>query len=548
MIKPAHTLLFLLAVLAGGLLLAWGFPAEGIEVTEGFKLQFASLEELRGEDGDSLPAVDVVELLESYEEPVDSAAIQDSIRLATLAYRKQMLRIQYQDSNTHTLPHFFASLKQCKRSGKKVRIVHYGDSQIEGDRISALIRDRLQKEFGGSGPGYLAVKNVVNTSAISMSTSANWLRYPVFGKADSTLNHNRFGMYGAFCRFTPIYIPQEPDSLLAGSFATDSSIQQQATSTGDSLLTSTDSTGVETIIPGEESPLALQATAPQLEQAPTDTSTAWVELRPSSYSYLSARRYDLFELLYSNEQAPFRLRLLLGDSLLTEQTFLPQPGAQTYRYRLGKTPELLRVEFVAVESPDVYGLRLESSKGLALDNVGLRGSSGTFFGKISTAEMAQQFNRQPVRLILLQFGGNTVPHIDDEVRARRYGGWMRAQIRKLRRLNPKADIVLIGPSDMSVKEKTKMVTYPQLEYVRNALREAAFETGCGFWDIYEVMGGRNSMPSWVEADPPLAATDYTHFTRKGANKIAGLFVEALLKDYEDFETERSGPELASQAP
>ena len=31
----------------------------------------------------------------------------------------------------------------------KVRIMHYGDSQIEGDRISGRLRERLQKEFGG---------------------------------------------------------------------------------------------------------------------------------------------------------------------------------------------------------------------------------------------------------------------------------------------------------------------------------------------------------------------------------------------------------------
>jgi lysophospholipase L1-like esterase len=48
--------------------------------------------------------------------------------------------------------------------------------------------------------------------------------------------------------------------------------------------------------------------------------------------------------------------------------------------------------------------------------------------------------------------------------------------------------------------------------------------------MYDAMGGRNSMASWVAADPPLAAEDYTHFSPLGARKIAELFHEALIRD------------------
>ena len=66
------------------------------------------------------------------------------------------------------------------------------------------------------------------------------------------------------------------------------------------------------------------------------------------------------------------------------------------------------------------------------------------------------------------------------------------------------------------------------------LKTAALDNGAGYWDMYEVMGGRNSMPQWVAADPPLAAPDYVHFTRAGARKIAELFYDALIKDYEEY--------------
>ena len=50
------------------------------------------------------------------------------------------------------LDNFFKSLKE-DAPRELVRIVHYGDSQIEGDRMTEYLRYRLQKKFGGCGVG-----------------------------------------------------------------------------------------------------------------------------------------------------------------------------------------------------------------------------------------------------------------------------------------------------------------------------------------------------------------------------------------------------------
>ena len=60
-----------------------------------------------------------------------------------------------------------------------------------------------------------------------------------------------------------------------------------------------------------------------------------------------------------------------------------------------------------------------------------------------------------------------------------------------------------------------MTSYPGLEPVRDALKNAHLESGFAFWDLYEAMGGHNSMPSFVHSDPPLASTDYIHFSQPG---------------------------------
>jgi hypothetical protein len=78
------------------------------------------------------------------------------------------------------------------------------------------------------------------------------------------------------------------------------------------------------------------------------------------------------------------------------------------------------------------------------------------------------------------------------------------------------------------------VTYPGLEKIRDALKSAALESGFGFWDLYEAMGGYNSMASFVHADPPLASADYVHFTGTGINLMAEMFYNALMLEFNEF--------------
>ena len=87
---------------------------------------------------------------------------------------------------------------------------------------------------------------------------------------------------------------------------------------------------------------------------------------------------------------------------------------------------------------------------------------------------------------------------------------------------------------MSQKDKDQYVSLPNVTLIRDALKNAAFKADCAFWDTFEAMGGENSMPSWVFADPPLAEKDFTHFTVKGSQIIAQMFYKALMLEYNDY--------------
>lgn len=92
----------------------------------------------------------------------------------------------------------------------------------------------------------------------------------------------------------------------------------------------------------------------------------------------------------------------------------------------------------------------------------------------------------------------------------------------------------MGTTDIATKQGTDYTSYPYLEMIRDAQRRAAFAAGCAFWDAYEAMGGKNSMPAWVFNNPPLAAKDFTHLSPRGANILAELLYKAIMKDYQRY--------------
>jgi len=181
---------------------------------------------------------------------------------------------------------------------------------------------------------------------------------------------------------------------------------------------------------------------------------------------------------------------------------------------------------------DIYGIAVDGNSGIAVDNVPMRGSSGTYFSKISKKTLIPMYKDLNVKLIILEFGGNAMPYLNTDKALEKYKTSVSNQIDYLKKIYPEAEYLFIGPADMSVIVKGKLQTYPNLEKNIEGLKAAANENGAMFWDMYRVMGGRNSMIKWVENKPALAAPDYVHFTSRGANRIAEVFVETINNYYD----------------
>ena len=180
-IRPITTLLTLLAVMGLLCLVMFGFPTKGIQIGSS-TLKFPTVTDFFlpkiKEDSLSKMKEDLAELFDStvVVTQIDSTIIQH--KLDSLKKFRQSLQLN--DKGKSAMHRFFAALDNAKK--RKVRIMHYGDSQIEADRITSYIRNELQKKFGGYGAGLFPIIPVARKMSVNTEYSENWKRYPGFWK------------------------------------------------------------------------------------------------------------------------------------------------------------------------------------------------------------------------------------------------------------------------------------------------------------------------------------------------------------------------------
>ena len=90
---------------------------------------------------------------------------------------------------------------------------------------------------------------------------------------------------------------------------------------------------------------------------------------------------------------------------------------------------------------------------------------------------------------------------------------------------------------MAFLEEGIYSTYEFLPYCVDRMREATTSAGGAFWSMYDGMGGKNSMPAWVEKG--LAGKDHIHFSSAGAKFASQLFYDALLAEYSKWKNENN---------
>lgn len=400
------------------------------------------------------------------QEEKEKKAFLDTLNFYQRFASKSSARIYFPQDNVHVMDNLIATLQKCGK-GEVVHILHYGDSQIESDRITGFIREKLQQRFGGNGPGLCPAMQPIASYTVAQWASDSLPRFIADGNLRQKLSDDHYGV-----------------------------LAQMAKLNGKITLNYT--------------------------------------IRNSNKVYSKAKKFSQIRLLVGNTSANFSAKLRWGKKDSTQVIENAMPEMSVLTWRLDTMVSEVKLDLAG--TAEIYGVSLDGRTGVSMDNIPLRGSSGTFFTKISSHLLSTSMRELNVKLILLEYGGNYTPHIYSMDRVKKYKDMIAGQIKYLKRQCPNAMIILIGPADMTKKIDGELQTYPFLEENIQGMKEAALENGAAFWNMYEVMGGRNSMIKWVDHVPAWAASDYIHFTPTGAGRIADMFVQSFMNycDYYNF--------------
>ena len=444
------TVLFIFSILLALAIICLVFPEKGITIG-GAELKFPTLTEaiMPAEQPSGDDKQDVDEEVQKQLDALHSAKKKEFDEFC----KNSPTRIFMPGNNTAYLDPFFEALDSAKKEA--VRIVHYGDSQLETDRMTSALREHFQAKFGGGGVGMVPAVQPIATFTLSQTISPMLQRYCAFGSADFRANHHRYGPLAAMSRL---------DGTVTLSFNSRSE-----------------------------------------KKFPHCQKFQKISVLVKGSGTMSA----------SCGGKTWQLTPDLGDENMV-RTFCAQLPSPTSRVKLTISGNM-----------DIYAIMLDGKNGVSMDNVPMRGCSGTVFTTIDRSTMAPFFKGQNVRLIILQYGGNSVPYLNGAQGITAYANSIKEQIRLFKQMAPKARILFIGPSDMSTRVNGVMKTYPHLEEVDAALRKAANDEGVAFWDMYQAQGGRNSMVEWVKARPQLAGGDYIHFTPLGAEKMSQILYDTF---------------------
>jgi lysophospholipase L1-like esterase len=420
------------------------------------------------------PPLDIDAILDSLKinvHPKEMPSLADSLMHFKRFVTENTARLHVPNNNHAYFDRLFLLLELARKGKQTVHITHYGDSQIEMDRMSSLLRERFQERFGGMGAGLVPAIQTIPSISVSQSYSGAIARFAIYGDTSNRrAPHHRYGM---LANIGQVY----------GS-------------------------GVITV---------------------------------GASSFKSAQ---------SGTRKFTRLRLLVGNN---SNGFVAACKAVTRTLPHKTTVEALtwdfdepvsRASIVINGNAEIYGISMEDKNGVTVDNVPMRGCSGTIFTRMDSLVLSRCMSLMNVRLVIMQYGGNMMPSIKSAANINNYMLSLARQIQYVRKVNPQAVILFIGPSDMGRRVNGQLTTWPLLPELNEAIKKTVLKNNAAYWDMFHVMGGKNSMVAWVKHSPPLAGTDYIHFTALGANQIATALWDSIWMHYQFYKLrKRVGPDL-----
>lgn len=453
-----------------------------------------NLSELRADEAEGIRE----EVLDQSKVEVAEVVVEDSVPEGMVAIED----FGSSDGRTREMDHFYAALREAKN--RPVRVAYFGDSFVEGDILTNDLRELLQSRFGGRGVGWVDMQSIVAGFRPTVThRSAGWADH----NANDSKGYNSqlAGLAGRY------YVPASTGTT---------SLSCQKNWHGDHLSSVEQATVFFT--PGGNMSVTASVNG---ETAQTLWGSGHTPANP--------------EPTYVTQLVPTDSVDDMGDTVMKEVRVRvdAQPSGSDGSDGTGVQAETVRgtIQSITVSahgSGRLYGIALDGSKGITVDNFSMRSGNGWFLKDIPAETLRQFAAVRPYDLIILHYGLNIANKKSKDYSY--YTDRMAAGIRNLQQAFPQASILVVSVSDRGQKGSDgQMHTMPGVVELMQFQRKMASDTHTAFWNLYEAMGGDGSIARMK--DEKEANLDYTHINFAGGKHLAQIFFDVLMNGKENYD-------------
>lgn len=424
-------------------------------------------------------------------------------------------------TNTSALKLFFEKLYylDTQKAGK-VNIVHIGDSHIQADLFSGVIRKNLQARFGNGGCGFTFPHNLAKTNG------GHYVRYNSNVSWES--RRNIYEPNGTVVGLSGIGLHTEKN------FAVEVNIRDSA------YLFNT----IKIITPGNKPTFDVATSSKIIVLESTVPKKITHRIKSGEVLGSIAEKYGvgvsaikkLNGLKSDNIRAGKTLRIPTNEmeaKQVKRSEFIPlELTADAFANYYHSDEPLSKIYLLPGQKANTYnlnGLVLEKDDaGLIFHSIGVNGAKASDYNKYPL--FFEQLPALKPDLIIISLGTN---ESFDKMENQEYMAQLNLFLDNVKAKNPEAAILVMTPPPSLFRRR-----YPNTlaaGYAKNILMQET-EKDYASWDLYSEMGGLFSVNR--NAAKGLLSADKIHYSKAGYEKQGAMFSEAFMKAYDNFITNR----------
>jgi len=422
--------------------------------------------------------------------------------------------------NAETLDIFFQKLQDLETNqNRKVNIVHIGDSHIQADLMTDMLRQKFQERFGNSGLGLVFPHSLAKTngsSHVRFSSNGNWnsLRniYPndgspvgLSGIALFTTQNNfviELNVRNENYHFNNLKIITPENKQLFG------------------LANATKTIVIKSNVP--------KTVTHKIKSGETLSGIA------NRYKTTVANIRQANGLKNNNIRAGASLKIPTGETepqKIEMTDFIPlenEPLISDYYYEyqhLETTDKVYLISNKEHNSFALNGIVLENNQsGILYHSIGVNGAKYSDYNKYPL--FFEQLGALHPDLIIVSLGTNEA---FDKLCDQCFYSQLEEFLSALRTKNPNVAVLLTTPPPSLFKRRTPNNF---VESYTNQIISNSLINRYSVWDLYRAMGGNESMQKLVNQG--LIAKDRVHYSSAGYKEQGFLLFETLMETYQNY--------------